>query len=318
MADKSTDKRELVIKTAMQLFAIKGAAATSMQEIAEQCGMSKGSLYLLFKSKDELERSIYIHCFRMIRDPLFQLELEEGLDPRVRLHRQVEILLSHVFELREFLQRQFRDLAERKQLEPPDWLTKWNLPLTLWARKKLTELYGEAIIPYTGELMIVTGGMIHAYIQVLFDPHLHVSGSRMAGHLVSLIDTAAAALLAGCPEPLIPESTLTVWLGQTSGSPRKNHLQLLKEMRELLNVSGNSQPDLRLREDAFESLSILESELLLPTPRRAIIFGMLANLQSCPGISDLLTELRSVLSPYLEPEPSLSCTNTKPVQREEP
>jgi AcrR family transcriptional regulator len=291
----------------MQLFAIKGAAATSMQEIAEQCGMSKGSLYLLFKSKDELERSIYIHCFRMIRDPLFQLELEEGLDPRVRLRSQVEILLSHVFELREFLQRQFRDLAERKELNPPEWLSKCNLPLTRWMQKKLTELYGEDILPYTGELMIVTGGMIHAYIQVLFDRNLHVSGSRMAEHLVSLIDRTAAALLAGRPEPLVPEDTLAAWLGENNEQPRKNHLQLLKEMRELLNVSGDSQPNLRLREDAFESLSILESELLLPTPRRAIVFGMLANLQSYPGLSGLLTELRSVLAPYLELEPSLAC-----------
>ncbi|MFD1903552.1 TetR/AcrR family transcriptional regulator [Paenibacillus rhizoplanae] len=62
-------RKEQIIKTAMQLFAVKGSSSTSMQEIAELCGISKGSLYLIFKSKEELERSIYIYCFRMIHDP---------------------------------------------------------------------------------------------------------------------------------------------------------------------------------------------------------------------------------------------------------
>ena len=56
MADKNATRQELIIKTAMQLFAVKGSSSTSMQEIAELCGISKGSLYLVFKSKEELER----------------------------------------------------------------------------------------------------------------------------------------------------------------------------------------------------------------------------------------------------------------------
>jgi AcrR family transcriptional regulator len=39
------DRREKIIQAAMKLFAQKGYHATSMQEIAEQSGMAKGSIY---------------------------------------------------------------------------------------------------------------------------------------------------------------------------------------------------------------------------------------------------------------------------------
>lgn len=113
MNDKNANKKEQIIKTAMQLFAVKGSSSTSMQEIAELCGISKGSLYLVFKSKEELERSIYIYCFRMIRDPLQREELESRRSPREKLRNQVEILLNHVYELREFCNVKFRNLPEK-------------------------------------------------------------------------------------------------------------------------------------------------------------------------------------------------------------
>ena len=51
----SQKKRETeVYATAAQLFARKGFHATRMQDIADELGMQKGSLYYYFNSKDEL------------------------------------------------------------------------------------------------------------------------------------------------------------------------------------------------------------------------------------------------------------------------
>ncbi|UOY91669.1 TetR/AcrR family transcriptional regulator [Ectobacillus sp. JY-23] len=46
-------KREIALQT-KELFASKGYAATSMEEICGVTGRSKGSIYYYFKSKDEL------------------------------------------------------------------------------------------------------------------------------------------------------------------------------------------------------------------------------------------------------------------------
>jgi len=47
-------KKQLIIEKALELFAKNGIEATSIQQITEKCGISKGAFYLSFKSKDEL------------------------------------------------------------------------------------------------------------------------------------------------------------------------------------------------------------------------------------------------------------------------
>lgn len=47
-------KKQLIMDTALELFAKQGIATTSVQQITESCGISKGAFYLSFKSKDEL------------------------------------------------------------------------------------------------------------------------------------------------------------------------------------------------------------------------------------------------------------------------
>ncbi|WP_379145771.1 TetR/AcrR family transcriptional regulator [Paenibacillus sp. sgz500992] len=298
MIDKNANKKEQIIKTAMQLFAVKGSSSTSMQEIAELCGISKGSLYLVFKSKEELERSIYIYCFRMIRDPLQREELESRRSPREKLRNQVEILLNHVYELREFLQRQIQEFAGKDVMEVPEWLRKSNAPLLTWFQNKLETLYGPDILAYTGDLSLLGSGMIHSYIRVIFNQGSPVSIARMADHLVDLLDIVVSGLLADKPDPLISSAYLTQWLEEHGDTPRKSPLQLIKEMKVLL--SATPAVDTQSLEEGLESLGILESEILMPHPRKAIVRGMLANLQSYPALDKELQDLNKLISPYMQ------------------
>ncbi len=49
-----TDKQEIIINVAKQLFSEKGYAATGIREIAEKSGLSLGNFYNYFKNKEEL------------------------------------------------------------------------------------------------------------------------------------------------------------------------------------------------------------------------------------------------------------------------
>src|SRR5512133_2223177 len=51
---KKTEKREYILECAQRVFASRGAAGATLQEIALAAGVSKGALYLLFDSKDAL------------------------------------------------------------------------------------------------------------------------------------------------------------------------------------------------------------------------------------------------------------------------
>lgn len=47
-------KKQLIMEKASELFAKQGFKSTSVQQITERCGISKGAFYLSFNSKDEL------------------------------------------------------------------------------------------------------------------------------------------------------------------------------------------------------------------------------------------------------------------------
>lgn len=53
-----SDKRELIITTALALFGEKGYDATRVEEIAYNAGIAKGSVYLHYQSKDGIYKDV--------------------------------------------------------------------------------------------------------------------------------------------------------------------------------------------------------------------------------------------------------------------
>jgi AcrR family transcriptional regulator len=48
------DRKSLIVQAAKELFAMKGVEKTTIEEIAKQAGIGKGSVYLEFKNKDDM------------------------------------------------------------------------------------------------------------------------------------------------------------------------------------------------------------------------------------------------------------------------
>lgn len=302
MSVKSVDKKTLILRAAMQLFSTKGPSATSMQEIADMCGMSKGSLYLHFKSKDELEQSLFSYCFQMLQEHLVLVEHEPGLNPRDRLIRQIEVLLNLVMELREFLMMQFQDWVKNGKLyREPDSFRENNTMLLHYTQKALVSAFGERITPYSADLVMVAQGILGTYIRLLFDPRMAGSTRRMAVYLVDLLDAMVERLLEQTPQPLISETELQRWSEKGACiKPAERHpLLVIKEMKEAL---GEKEMTASRRKDFIDSLHLLESEILDPMPRRVVIRGMLSNVLNVldiPELEEKAKELERLLKPFI-------------------
>lgn len=283
----------------MQLFSTKGSSATSMQEIAEACGMSKGSLYLHFKSKEELEQSLFDYCYQMLLDHLTQVELQQGLTPREKLRRQIIVMLELVLELREFLIMQFQDWHKNgTPYKEPASVKAHNSKLLRHGKNKLEAIYGPMIEPYTGDLLTIAYGMVGMYIRLLFEPHVSASPEQMASHLMDLLDLAAQHQLSNRPEPLISEEALRL---MTEGAPGSLDLQqhpiiAVKRLRDHLSAITDADR----QQEALETLQILEREILELRPRRAIIKGMLANLAAIPELAQHSADLKQLLQVYIQ------------------
>lgn len=86
----SRKKRETeVYATAARLFAQKGFHATRMQDIADELGMQKGSLYYYFNSKDELLSELVTGSVEEAQSSL-QTILDSNHTPKEKLALAVE------------------------------------------------------------------------------------------------------------------------------------------------------------------------------------------------------------------------------------
>lgn len=283
----------------MQLFSAKGSSVTSMQEIAEVCGMSKGSLYLHFKSKEELEKSIYKHIAGRIKDEILRVDHDPLLAPKEKMRKQTEVLLIHFLEIREFLLKQFHDQTPGKPPFDKENMRQEMLAALQWFNNKLKSIYGPDVEPYTMEIAMFMGSMLGAYIRFLFMPGFHLNVGITADHQIQLLDDIVASILRRRPEPLIPMEAVGQ-LGQLCQTdvPKQRHpLIVIKAMKsELKKVQAEPEE----REDAMESLNIMEKELLGLQPSRAVLKGMLANLEGIEEIEALYTELKGTISTVLE------------------
>src|SRR5690349_15921319 len=56
---RSGDKRERILRAAVKVFAKNGFYATRVSDVAKAAGVADGTIYLYFKSKDELLVSLF-------------------------------------------------------------------------------------------------------------------------------------------------------------------------------------------------------------------------------------------------------------------
>jgi AcrR family transcriptional regulator len=92
------EKKERVLNAATDLFAERGFHRTEMDEIARRAGISKGSLYNYFKSKDELFLHICnlgIHGFRESVWQEIPLDWDIYRQVEELFRREVPLILGH-------------------------------------------------------------------------------------------------------------------------------------------------------------------------------------------------------------------------------
>lgn len=81
--------QKAIVATAAQLFAEKGFGSTSLDDIAEVLGVTKGALYYHVRNKEEILRLIYLSVLNVAEEPLRRI-VESELAPAEKLHRAIE------------------------------------------------------------------------------------------------------------------------------------------------------------------------------------------------------------------------------------
>lgn len=86
MAVQKITKDEILLKSS-DVFRVKGYHNTSMQDLAEACGLLKGSLYYHFPSKEMLMKDLLFSIQKYMNERIFPIAQDENLTPEERMEK---------------------------------------------------------------------------------------------------------------------------------------------------------------------------------------------------------------------------------------
>lgn len=260
-------KRQLIMDTAIELFAEKGYEATSIQEITKHCGISKGAFYLDFKSKDELILAIIDYIISN-----FGMKIDRVVNSAVDGEHKLFLYYSSIFEFVNS-HRSFALIFFTEQIHQTGQLRKVNYELfhkfTFYDEQfsysiltLLESIYGDAVARTKYDLMLCVKGFIKSYCEYVLIQRTPVDIVALSQSLVDKTN-------------ILAKHSRAVFLMNPECFKVNNSQQItLSYIVEQINsVEQMTTSDLEK-----ESLHILKIELTSEQPSAALIQGMLHNL----------------------------------------
>lgn len=281
------EKEKLVIETAIKLFAAKGFASTSIQEIAEEAGISKGAFYLYFKSKDDLLYSTLQYYFDIIEKRLSLYE-DNKLSPRDKFVHQLKELIETFSEHKEFIIMQAREQAIPLNDTVKELLFRMHMESQKFYRDSLLSIYGEKLGPFVWDLSTMLDGIFHSYIKVVLVDENSFDFYEIAEYIMRRLDSLAAGF--SNDSPLLSEQKVADLLHKTKAIFLPNN----RPIDAILNVMKKELANMENKNGLDVSLEVLMAEAAKENPRIPVIQGMLSNFKGITAFEQYRREIAAL------------------------
>lgn len=271
-------KRRRIIEMAIPFFAKKGVHATSIQEIAEAAGMAKGTLYLYFKSKDDLfDASVHYVLERI--EALVANHPVEADAPRQGFRHWLIEQIRFALAYRDF----FIMLLNESGMAASDGI---HQKLFLQRINQLQHycnyvkaLYGNKAAPFAMDAAAMMQAVVTQYCAHALLDGADIDARVLADFLMDRLDDWMNGLMKSGKAPILREAGILRLQG--AGHAGLNGLEGdIRLLREALQEETAHPSE---REEGLLYLQVVENELRKPRPVSAVIEGILTSLAASPS-----------------------------------
>lgn len=287
------DRKQHVIKMAHQLFIEKGFQSTSIQDILDYSGISKGTFYNYFSSKNELLIALFKTIYKKMEQE--RNELLIGQDPA-----NIEIFIKQI-ELQMNTNRAnkllslFEEVFFSKDEELKDFIKSGQLRMIKWIYQRFIDLFGESKKPYLLDCTIMFLGILNHNIKYNFmanDSKLNIY--EIVRYSVNRIaKTVNEVSITG--EQLIKPDEINRWLPDSQNCNQIFHQEF---SQVIMSFKSNLK---HMDEKSNELLDFIEDELFKSrNPRKYLIESALLSLSSALPSKDIkeLQKMEELITDY--------------------
>ncbi|WP_284035715.1 TetR/AcrR family transcriptional regulator [Neobacillus sp. 114] len=293
------DRKQHVIEKAFQLFIEKGFQNTSIQDILDYSGISKGTFYNYFSSKNELLIAVFTSIFKKMDRERTKLMIDQ--DPA-----DIEIFIKQMeFQMKSNQQNRvftlFQEVFFSNDKELKEFLERGKFMMLRWVYKRFIDLFGVEKQPYLMDCAIMFIGILQQNFH--FEHNAHGSNTRVnqivrysVERIVKIVQEVAES-----GAQLNDPEILDKWLPdcQKKDQEVKDQLiQIVSSIRKSIHQEIPSEID---QEKYIELLDFIQDEILqTKAPRKYLIESTVVTLKSFkPAISKKgLQQLEQWLSNY--------------------
>lgn len=161
---KSSTKKKEIIKSVEKLITNKGVNEISLQDIASECGISKGTLYYHYASKEAIILDIIVKHMQELEDDYIDWferhKIEKDISPErfldVIFYKGVKLFnraKMHIFIINECVKNNNKLLEKYNEL----W-NKWKEDLTFGISKVFPSMINTS--NYADLLMLIIDGLV--------------------------------------------------------------------------------------------------------------------------------------------------------------
>ncbi|WP_379969797.1 TetR/AcrR family transcriptional regulator [Ectobacillus sp. sgz5001026] len=293
----NTRKKEIITE-ATKLFSQKGYLATSIQEIVERSGMSKGTFYNYFNSKEELILSCIKHHYELLNEKL-NVITNQNLDEKTKFMKQLQALLEHSFEHRDFTQLQMQEQTLRENELIRQLLFKVRAQLLTWLHRRLIKVYGDRISLYALDCATILKGMLREYISYIVFDQKPVTPEEVIFFLMRRMDAIVVSFTKD-EKPLLNEYLMENFLHVEALEKQECHKQIILIISRIRDVIDSLTISQKQRDKLVLSLDAIEHEFsqTQQEPREHIVQGLLLYMQKQKVLESDLQELSASVEAY--------------------
>ena len=267
------ERKQNVIDTAHKLFIEKGYQATSIQDILDGSGISKGTFYNYFPSKGELFMAIFSSFYKRIRFEREELLIGKDVADIEIFIKQLEIqmmvnkqskLLILIEEVRVSNDEELKEFIKRIQLLSIRWILS-----------RFIDIFGESKKPYLLDTAILFNGMMaHMSYFSFHAKDVTVSEIKIIRYCVNRIVDLVKGVAESKEQILNPE-LIDTWLPTFKNNMHQCHNDLMKSTLALKKATHRSLPCREDQTKANELIDFIQEELMQSSKPRIFLIESL-------------------------------------------
>ena len=277
------EKRLKILNCAKDLFLAQGYKSTSIQAIADKAEISKGAVYLYFKSKDEILLSIFRQIEEQVWSKIAVINDDESLSPEAKYRRQILTFYQDIMENLQFNQMMLNESGVALNEAFYNYAREYRYRLQQAQELAVHRIYGDALTPWLSELVIAINGIVQELDASIVLDNLELELEKLTDFVCNLTRYLAQGFLTDQPEMLLNEEhkkireDFLVKLADQKFKAIDDAFQVLITAAEKITdklPTGESDANL------METLALLKDAMQQSSLNKTLVKALLENLHS--------------------------------------